>query len=820
MLRDQRTSTPLQWLQASFGSVCDAVMQKTRQGTAQQTARRTAVRPRRHALPLLGFGTVTLLLFGSVLFGGETRVLGHQTTDMALQFLAWRDFGFRELRAGNLALWNPHIYAGAPYFGGFQGALLYPLNVLFLVLPVVPAVNWTIAVHVWLLGALTYSWLVVRQLHPGACWMGGVLAMLCGAHFPHIYAGHLSNLCTMVWTPLVFLALDGVCAAASRTDGGLGGPMWRCPRAWRWCLGGAFAVAMQLFAGHPQYVVFTAVAAGLYAVLRLVGSQHKVMIGVMLGGIYGGGVLLAAVQVLAGTAAAAETLRGVPLPYAFAATFGFPPENVLTLIAPDFFGAIAQQRYWGRGYWWEMSLFIGVTGVAMAVHGLRAGGLKRQWREVVLVLALLLLALGSHTPLFRMLYDWVPGFARFRGMSKFIWPAELFLVVLAAYGCDRLLRDRHADGRLVAGVGVAVGVLVAGGVGVSPVDWQALMQRVLATGEAYLPPATYAQPAFVAQAQHDAAYALFVAAGTGLVLGLLLLGMRHTPRLVVGVLALAVVELGVFAARTRATFDSTTVAPAALRTFLAHHPRTYRMLNPRNANSAMLVGASDIWGSDPGVVRRYAEFMTWSQGGTPDQATQYVPFTRLDPLYAMLRLRYALVPDEHRVRVIEALQPPMDQVHVVTRYQVVTDRDAIFSVMRSGSFDPRREVILEREPVPRPVASEHIGTAQVVASSTDWIEIAAEVASPSVLVITEVYTPAWRAVALPGSSQERYELMPANYILRAVPLAAGRHRLRVEYAPAAFTVGTWVSVIAWSGFVVGGIIAWRVLHAESQHGAR
>jgi hypothetical protein len=160
---------------------------------------------------------------------------------------------------------------------------------------------------------------------------------------------------------------------------------------------------------------------------------------------------------------------------------------------------------------------------------------------------------------------------------------------------------------------------------------------------------------------------------------------------------------------------------------------------------------------------------------------------------------------------MEAPQPSMDPVHLVTRYQVVTGRDALFRAMRSEAFDPRREVLLEREPTPPPAGSEHAGTAKVVASSTDWLEIAADVASPSVLLMTDVYTPAWRAVALPGSSQKTYDLMSANYVLRAVPLAAGQHRLRIEYAPVAFTVGIWVSVVAWSGFGVIGVVCWRVL---------
>lgn len=126
--------------------------ERRRQPARQRVMKTEAVSPGWRGLPIVGFVLLTLLRFGAVLFREDTRVLGHQATDLYAQFIAWREFGFRELRAGNLALWNPHIYAGAPYFGGSQGALLYPLNVLFLVLPVVQAVNWTIAVHICLSG--------------------------------------------------------------------------------------------------------------------------------------------------------------------------------------------------------------------------------------------------------------------------------------------------------------------------------------------------------------------------------------------------------------------------------------------------------------------------------------------------------------------------------------------------------------------------------------------------------------------------------------------------------------------------------------------
>ena len=101
---------------------------------------------------------VTAGMFGDVLLDGGSRVLSHPRTDLRTQFVYWRDFGFGELRQGNLALWNPHIFSGAPFFGGFQSALLYPLNGVYLLLPLPQAINVGIALHVFLAGLFRLSY--------------------------------------------------------------------------------------------------------------------------------------------------------------------------------------------------------------------------------------------------------------------------------------------------------------------------------------------------------------------------------------------------------------------------------------------------------------------------------------------------------------------------------------------------------------------------------------------------------------------------------------------------------------------------------------
>lgn len=49
--------------------------------------------------------------------------------------------------------------------------------------------------------------------------------------------------------------------------------------------------------------------------------------------------------------------------------------------------------------------------------------------------------------------------------------------------------------------------------------------------------------------------------------------------------------------------------------------------------------------------------------------------------------------------------------------------------------------------------------------------------------------------------------MPANYVLRAIPLAAGEHRLRLIYEPLYFHLGLWVSALSSCALLAIGALA-------------
>src|SRR5205823_5310487 len=240
---------------------------------------------------------------------------------------------------------------------------------------------------------------------------------------------------------------------------------------------------MQILAGFPQYVFYTGIIAGLYAALPLITRWNWRLASALLS-IYAGGALLAAVQLLPAIQTTRETTRGFRLPFRFASMLSLPPENFMTLLAPNFFGEMA--KYWGRWYLWETSLFIGISGLVLAIYAAIRCDLRIKLPALVIILVSLLLALGVYTPLFHFLYAWVPGFDRFRSISKFSFPASLFIILLAASGFDQLLRGKRVGKTLVVTVFTgAVALALAAWWAGSTTSWPALMNTARITGESY-----------------------------------------------------------------------------------------------------------------------------------------------------------------------------------------------------------------------------------------------------------------------------------------------------------------------------------------------
>jgi len=138
---------------------------------------------------------------------------------------------------------------------------------------------------------------------------------------------------------------------------------------------------------------------------------------------------------------------------------------------------------------------------------------------------------------------------------------------------------------------------------------------------------------------------------------------------------------------------------------------------------------------------------------------------------------------------------------VVTRARTVTAPGAALSELMAPTFDPATQILLEASPplaslVSSPGASSPgDGSASRVTSLREgWnrrtIDLVA--AQPGYLVLAYTYYPGWSA-AVDGQPAE---IVRADYALLAVPVEAGQHRVELTYRPLSFILGAAISSLA------------------------
>ncbi len=159
------------------------------------------------------------------------------------------------MREGRLPLWAPEMMGGYPLFAEGQVAALYPLNfLLYLLLPIDLATNYAILLHLTWVGLGTYFFLRALKLHPASA-LFGALAFAGGGFF-YARLVHMTVLAAAAWMPWLFWAWEKFEQARTRA------------RRWRWFALLCALSAIQLFAGHPQFALFSALLIGAYSIVR------------------------------------------------------------------------------------------------------------------------------------------------------------------------------------------------------------------------------------------------------------------------------------------------------------------------------------------------------------------------------------------------------------------------------------------------------------------------------------------------------------------------------------------------------------------------
>jgi hypothetical protein len=591
-------------------------------------------------------------------------------------------------------------------------------------------------------------------------------------------------------------------------------------------------LALQIVAGHPQYMVYCLGALVLYLTFRALCDCRDTKCISPFGRMCGGlaivlivGIALSAVQLFPSWEFKNQSARSLLRGPEAVSDVSFPPENVVTLVAPAFFGDMFAVRYWGRWLFWETCAYVGILPLVCALMGALFVRNRYTWFFSGLAVLSLLLAFGAYSPLFKALYYYVPGFALFRGQAKFIFLTAFSLSVLAGYGtrCITLRAGERKKQLLVfGGATLAVAVLLllfclimaAGGGEHSPL-WRAILRCRAAGGFEGTPPIHPSDIRLISSAYEGASTALVTAAiWMGITSSIIMVAARvkkWPAALGTLILLVAIADFWHYGSKyVMVSPLSSCYWPRDVADFFSPDRLNYRTLAPRiavpGANQNMNEGIYAIDGYETMNVGCYKEYVDYSQGVS--SATQLTfAIDAVTPMLEALGLKYLVLPVGQRFMGagyrlgftgdganIYERESSIPRAYVVHKTRIVPDRAKILPGLNAG-FDFTREVIIEKASgvaLPEKMDEGHVSRADIVGSRPGEVVIRASLSNAGVLVLSDVYYPGWTAYVDDRPS----EILRANYAFRAVALDAGGHTVVFRYEPRSFALGARVTLAA------------------------
>ena len=769
--------------------------------------------------------------------------------DMILQNYSWKTLIRDSYREVEFPLWNPYVMTGLPFLAGGQSGALYPLNVIFYLIPVANGYGWFTALHLFMGAVFMYLYLRVLGTGHAGSLLAGFVFSLCGFltvsyQWPMMVSG-------AVWLPLLLLCIEMVVRRFEQERPVLGGAL-------PWVLLGSFGLGMQVLAGHMEttfYVLFTLLTYSLFRLAmaaRVKEVVKRLPVAV---------IALAAMAFLAIGLSAGQwipfaeliryNVRAGTVSFNDVASWALPTRQILAFFVPDIFGnpshhsflnvftwkwedflvkdSIGQVRnypFWGIKNYVEGTGYVGVLPIVLGILGILL--VRNRHTVFFSFYAALSLSLAFGSPLYAVLFYGVPGFDQLHSPFRWVFPFSVSMAVLAGLGLDAMVRHGGKRTRLAVGLAAALaGVLLLFTLFVSRLLPDTSLEAV---GRVMHASARLSQAFPSPEALYSYQWLNFLKLGLLLFAGGVAVTIaRRWPKTSVAVLlALVVFDLGQFGYGYYTVSD-----PASLRSHLPfvdalerNEPFRIAAYGNRHTmipNSGMLLGLQDIRGYDTVIPKQYVEFWRLMEepAGLPySQINLLTEESSLDsPILDIMNVKYLLTVEkvdrpnyskvyDGEIKVYRNLDA-IERAFVVFDARVASSPDDALKKLSEPGFDVKRQVVLEESSLegflpPNEAPSSQVNVAQY---KNNRVSINVSASRDGFLVLSDAYFPGWRARLEDGSE---LDVMRANRVFRAVRVPAGDHNITFSYAPMSFRAGMFISFMASVSIVLGGVAwVWR-----------
>jgi hypothetical protein len=496
------------------------------------------------------------------------------------------------------------------------------------------------------------------------------------------------------------------------------------------------------------------------------------------------------------------------------------------------FGNPARANYWGYANYWEDCGFIGVLPLLLAMIA-GAAAIRRWFRRkppdpppsdgspatpsptgflLVTLLGSLVMALGSHSPLYLLAYRWFPGVAWFQAPARFLFLYTFAAAMLAGFGAERVSPSRAWVfwGRLTLAGGLAAAAMLLVLQVVPPFSESTFPTALLRLAVTAAGIGAWAAACPRRGDQRRVAAWRWAAAVIALV-ELATFGRPLIPTAPQSAFA-GGADIPAFLHGTSGTARILTTGAYEYNTMFAGFTRfadfgpqdeaTVRALRASLLpNLCALEGLETASNYDPLLLARHAELRARAEAATGDAQKR---------LLGLMNVRYVVAraaPDGWRVvrdspgMVIAENDAVFPRVRVVSCVRQVRAPDEWDRILREGDF--RADCAWLETPPTVPTDGAQAGTVLSWTASPNALSVRARMDGPAYLVLSETYHPGWRA----WDNGAPVPVLQADYAFMAVPLAqAGEHVVELRFAPVSWTAGCAMSGVAL--LLAMGVLLW------------
>lgn len=754
----------------------------------------------------LFFLILVIIFFWEVIFLGKTFIF----RDIARSYYPFKHFVAENIRSGILPLWNQYIACGYPFFASLNSEIFYPPSVLYYILPFQSGFNMFYLVHYFF--ALIFMYLLAKDFNLST--LSSLFASLCftfSGYFISIF--DTPSFTPATWLPLTFLLFRRSLLNESNKN--------------LYTIFAGFSLSMEFLNGDPIIWYCTFIILFIYLVVmkaKLTSYLRLFLIFFIASGI-------SAIQLIPTLELFKLSFR-TDLSYDASTYWSLPPLHLINLLVPFSFGDFTLSYT----DWHNLdeqtllkSLYFGIFPLIFSFLVIFTLSKTKDRESIFLSLILyisLFLIFGKYTPIYKLLYNFVPGLSSMRFPVKFFFLTAFSFALLSGRGIDLLIftkdrRQLYVKMLLIMSILIIIlGILIFSFKDQIVVSFlKANLSKNLSLHETY-------SMAIRVNETISRVLQMFGLFTLGCLL-IFLLRMKKISGTVFKIFAILILIIDIFPAGIKLfvlgpgnfykedekniTFIKNNLDNQ--RIFLLCDDATKKVVYGSNVIEAskngkkslypdwgVLYGISDVEGYEGVGIRRHLNLGY----GIIKKGKK-----RISPLLDFLGVKYVItfldLPKKFkfiREDYVKIYENPdyFPRAFVINKAKSVS-ADEGFRAITSSDFDPASYCFIEDEiqelNMLKPLKSV-VQPANVIYPNPNKVIVEVHSNSDGYLVLTDNYYPGWKAYV----DNKESKIYRAYYSFRAVKVDKGKHTVIFKYEPISFKIGFAITLV----FLIGSVV--------------